>query len=397
MKSILVIAFITTLLVIPTSSNVFTASLSEHRMDERSELYFVSNERTLYVGGTGPDNYTKIQDAIDAANAGDTIFVYDDSSPYYENVVINKSINLVGENKDTTVIKGKNDNVVHIKANNANITGFTIQSNGSTYAIIYLDHSNNANLHSLIIQFAKKGIHLLHSNNATLSNNIISKCSYGIYNLFSNSTIIRENILRDNDNGVEISHSKDVQIENNNISKNNYAIFLDNSLNTSINQNLIKSNNVHAIYLFSSKHSIITGNCIDGNKWGILIDNADDLEGYALIQHNNISNNVVCGIQIDWSFGNKIVENNISYNDVGIRLISSIGAVIMKNNFFYNRRHAYFEKFIIFGVIPLNLIHGNFWGRPHIFPKIIFGILLPGNIPWIQFDLMPRLFPWRQK
>lgn len=43
----------------------------------------------LYVGGTA-NNYTRIQDAINAANDGDTIFVYDDSSPYYENLIINK-------------------------------------------------------------------------------------------------------------------------------------------------------------------------------------------------------------------------------------------------------------------------------------------------------------------
>ncbi|MHA1376567.1 MAG: hypothetical protein ACTSR7_19990, partial [Promethearchaeota archaeon] len=41
---------------------------------------------TLYVGGNGTGNYTKIQDAIDDANPGDTVFVYDDSSPYYEKV-----------------------------------------------------------------------------------------------------------------------------------------------------------------------------------------------------------------------------------------------------------------------------------------------------------------------
>ncbi len=54
-----------------------------------------SKGNILYVGGSGPGNYTKIQDAIDNARYGDTVFVYDYSSPYYENLVIHKSINLI--------------------------------------------------------------------------------------------------------------------------------------------------------------------------------------------------------------------------------------------------------------------------------------------------------------
>ena len=37
---------------------------------------------TLYVGGSGPKNYSTIQEAINDASDGDTVFVYDDSSPY---------------------------------------------------------------------------------------------------------------------------------------------------------------------------------------------------------------------------------------------------------------------------------------------------------------------------
>ena len=50
---------------------------------------------TLYVGGLGPGNYTTIQAAIDDASDGDTVFVYDDSSPYYEwkLLISGKSIN----------------------------------------------------------------------------------------------------------------------------------------------------------------------------------------------------------------------------------------------------------------------------------------------------------------
>ena len=42
----------------------------------------------LYVGGNGPNNYTTIQQAITNATNGDTVFVYDDSSPYFEHIII---------------------------------------------------------------------------------------------------------------------------------------------------------------------------------------------------------------------------------------------------------------------------------------------------------------------
>ena len=88
---------------------------------------------TLYVGGLGPGNYTRIQDAIDDASDEDTVFVYDDSSPYVENLIVNKSIELIGENRYTTVIDGDENeedegDVIHIKANGVTVQGFTVQN-----------------------------------------------------------------------------------------------------------------------------------------------------------------------------------------------------------------------------------------------------------------------------
>ena len=40
----------------------------------------------LYVGGSGPGNYTRIQDAINDSSDGDTVFVY--SGHYAEHLVI---------------------------------------------------------------------------------------------------------------------------------------------------------------------------------------------------------------------------------------------------------------------------------------------------------------------
>ena len=85
----------------------------------------------LYVGGNGSGNYTTIQSAINDASDGDTVFVFDDSSPYYENIFVNKAITLKGQDKNKTIIDGsEKDDVVYISANDVTISGFTIQNSG---------------------------------------------------------------------------------------------------------------------------------------------------------------------------------------------------------------------------------------------------------------------------
>ena len=80
------------LTVLPTSANIYhNSSLNSFKLG-----------KTLYVGGNGLNNYSKIQDAIDNASDGDTVFVY--SGIYYELIDINKSIYLIGERFDPPVI-----------------------------------------------------------------------------------------------------------------------------------------------------------------------------------------------------------------------------------------------------------------------------------------------------
>jgi len=73
---------------------------------EKQSIKPLSSGNILYVGGSGSNNYTKIQDAIDNASDGDTVYVYDDSSPYNESINVSQSISLIGENRETTVIHG---------------------------------------------------------------------------------------------------------------------------------------------------------------------------------------------------------------------------------------------------------------------------------------------------
>ena len=105
------------------------------------------NRGILYVGGDGHGNYSTIQDAIDAASNGDTVFVYDYSSPYYENLVIFKSITLMGEDKKTTFIDGsEEDNTIYINATDVTITGFSIVNSNYDYSGIQLSGSEGCTI-----------------------------------------------------------------------------------------------------------------------------------------------------------------------------------------------------------------------------------------------------------
>jgi hypothetical protein len=98
------------------------------------DFVLTSKGNWLYVGGSGPGNYTRIQDAIDNASDGDTVYVY--AGIYLGNIVINVSIDLIGENKNTTIID-ENPDIddpqlieanIYIFADSVTITGFTIQN-----------------------------------------------------------------------------------------------------------------------------------------------------------------------------------------------------------------------------------------------------------------------------
>lgn len=166
------------------------SSLSEGNMGSLSDV--------LFVGDSGPNNYTRIQDAIDNASAGDTVFVYDDSSPYYENIVINKSICLVGENRETTVIDGnKKGDVVRVDADEVVIKGFTLRNSGRSGIECYgceLIITDN------IITQNGCGIDMVMGLDNVVSHNVICDNSeYGILyggenNVFKHNLIINDHV-----------------------------------------------------------------------------------------------------------------------------------------------------------------------------------------------------------
>lgn len=268
MKNKIVGILVCTLLIVAT-----VLPVSGTVMVEKSGMASFDGN-VIYVGGSGPNNYSTIQAGINAANNGDTVFVYDDSSPYNENVGIWKMINLIGEDRNTTVIDaGGGSFVIGISdKDGVNVTGFTLRNSGPYEA--------------------DAGIKIV-SNFNTISGNIISSNEYRgicIWDSYNNNTI-SGNIISSNDLfGIYLRSSCDNNdITGNTISSNAFGIYLKSSSSNNISGNTI-SNNLRGIRLVSScDNNIISGNTISSNNYyeGISLSSSSSSN----IIYNNYFNN----------------------------------------------------------------------------------------------------------
>ena len=206
----------------------------------------------LYVGGSGPGNYTRIQDAIDNASDGDTIFVY--TGTYYENVVIDKSINLIGEDRTVTIIDGGGSgDVVTITNDNTFLKNFTIQ-NGEYYpfyALVKITSNNNTISNNTIIH-AFHGIWLDNSDLNDVSGNYISLSLYGGICLKDHSEYnrISKNIIYDAGfgGGIQFEDSNNNTIVDNYVSDTHEGMIIGGSSTNTIENNTF-FNNSRGLYL----------------------------------------------------------------------------------------------------------------------------------------------------
>jgi parallel beta-helix repeat protein len=183
----------------------------------------------LYVGGTGGGNYTIIQEAIDDVNPGDTVFVY--NGTYYEVLVVNKTIDLIGEDKNTTVIDGGwGINVVYVTSDGVTISGFKILN--GVYSI-YLNSSSNNTVIGNNASNTEYGIYLISSsNNTVIDNTANSNTYYGIsLDSSSNNTLIGNN-ASNNEVGIELLDSSNNNLLYHNNLINNTHNAYDDSSNT---------------------------------------------------------------------------------------------------------------------------------------------------------------------
>ncbi|TET90896.1 MAG: hypothetical protein E3J35_04470 [Methanomassiliicoccales archaeon] len=286
------------------------------------------NAVTLYVGGTGPGNFTTIQSAIVNADPGDTVYVY--GGTYFENLEIDIPLSLVGEDKVTTEINGSHSgSVINITADWVNITGFKITYGGEWWdegSGVNLLFVENCSITNNNISWNKgPAVHLYYSNYNTVSNNFATMNDHHPFHLeYSNHNMIAGNNATSNHWGFKLSRSNNNTITGNDAVNNGHGhygsgIDLTYSHNNTVEDNSLYYHNEYGIYVHVSKGNIINGNRMYFNLRGMHIGTSDE---------NVISNNIVIqsglsGIYVDYSFNNTFRFNYLMYNSVGIVLIRS--------------------------------------------------------------------------
>lgn len=269
---------------------------------------------------TVPDDYPTIQSAINNASTGDTVFVK--NGLYSENVVVDKSVTLKGENNEKTIISGPPGGrygpteAISVTANDVTITGFNIID-----TIIGISVGN-----------------------------------------VNNTRIIGNNIAENYDLGISVS-GRNTLVSDNNITanQNTGGIEFYDAINCILTNNVITKNHNLGVSIQSSTNITVSGNHISFNErdWG-----TDDSGGISLyldsdinINNNNIDHNNGCGIVFaGYTNGSKISKNTISNNEIGVKVSNyqifhySIGqeSIVWENDFLNNTNQAVVQQGLSF-------------------------------------------------
>jgi len=310
--------------------------------------------------GTMANPYQNITSAVGNATGGDTIHVWE--GDYNENVVVNKTLSLIGNGTgNTTIIGTGTGDVVYVNASWVNVTGFTVNNSGSNPgdAGIELDNVQNCNIYDNNVSGNNHGIHLDSSDNAAITANTIWNNGRGLVLASSVNCVVDNNTFTGNGiviegdsqaalstwnthtidatntaNGRPIYYYKDAtgvtvpgdaaqvllanctgfEISGLNLSGADVGIELGASTYVNITLSAIRYNNVMGIYLnYSTSISIIRNN-VSNNGYGLYLDDAT----LVTIENNSVSTNSLYGAYITGSSGsNRIFHNDFMGNNGG--------------------------------------------------------------------------------
>jgi len=325
--------------------------------------------RTWTVDDDGPADFSSIQEAINAASPGDTIYV--ENGTYYENVEVNKTLSLTGENRDTTIIDGGgNQNVVFVTADNVTIIDFTIRNSGTIdpggYGGIGVPGADHVIVENNNLVNNDVGIWIYDSNCDSFANNSISyntKC--GVYTKYANGTVIADNIVANNPWGIVLRNGTNSStVVDNSVYSNDYTgiqVGPESELNTIICNTV--THNDYGIAVFSPGNNVFSDNNVSSSKYdGIGLQETTN----NTVTRNILTGNKEYGITVYHADGNTFNCNKIMHNgspavSAGVYLESSYNNIFYHNDLIANTQSQVYSSNSINSWNTSYPSGGNYW------------------------------------
>lgn len=286
-----------------------------------------------------------IKEAIRLAHPGDTVVVR--SGRYYETIVIDKPIELVGEGAPT-IDGGGEGTVIMITSPGVTVRGFHIVSSGAS------------------LNREDTGLMLDKAGDSIIEGNLIEDVLFGIYLKDSGGTLIRKNKIIGKDlpvasrgDGIRLWYSSQVQILENTV-EHTRDLVIWFSTGTLVKGNRVEGGRYGLHYMYSNDNrfedNVFKGNFVGGFlmyskgisfKNNIFAENRGFASGYGVgfkdvddvVMENNLFLANRVGIYIDNSppsYGsiNRAIGNEIRSNDIGISAMPSVERNVFSENSF---------------------------------------------------------------
>lgn len=233
---------VTTLLIfsIILNASILAFVLSQVKAD--STTIFVDDDNIDGPwNGSRVSPYQNITSGLENADSGDTLFVF--NGFYVENVFLDKSVSIIGEDPANTVVDGNGTDflsVIHIfRANNVIIGNLTVQNTASGIGVggtgIYVWESSNITVTECIATRCYYGLILGNSTGCRVFRNIfLDNYAYGVdFRMGSCINSVIENIIANNPTGIYIEEASSQfnLLYRNNIMNNTNQVTLYDGLN----------------------------------------------------------------------------------------------------------------------------------------------------------------------
>ena len=224
----------------------------------------------IVVALDGSGDFSTIQGALNSAQKGDIIII--NTGTYYEQIHVNKQVEIIGMEKDNTIIHGENrTNVITIFHDFCKISDLTIQYCGGNKTNPFIAginiQANGVIIEDCIFRSNQNGVIIDDQHGCSILRSHFFNNIGGIDIDNSEGCTVEHNVIVGGKSGVTVYESSEITIQWNNISKTTvFGIYIQNSHDCIVIGNTLFDNNgSHGgdIHLLFNENTEVSGNSGD--------------------------------------------------------------------------------------------------------------------------------------